>query len=63
MNNDSIHREEFRSLQKKLNDLKTIQIDNYFVGNFCDALDLNKQWCVAEVIDRQDDKIKIHWKH
>jgi len=62
MNNDSIHIEEFRSLQKKLNDLKTIQIDNYFVGNFCDALDLNKQWCVAEVIDRQDDKIKIHFE-
>ena len=54
MNND---------LEKKVEQLKTININElYQKGKYCDAMDETKLWCVAEIIEKDGDKIKIHFE-
>jgi ubiquitin C-terminal hydrolase len=53
---------ESERISKLISESKKIEIDNYFVGNYCDALDQTKNWCIAEVIHRTDDKVKIHFE-
>lgn len=53
---------EFEILEKLASDLKKTNIDNYKIGNYCDALDETKNWCVGEVIDRQNDQLKVHFE-
>lgn len=53
---------DYERLEKLANELKKTNIDNYKVGNYCDALDETKNWCVGEVVDRQNDQIKVHFE-
>lgn len=54
--------DEYERLEKLSSDLKRTNIDNYKIGNYCDALDETKNWCVGEVLDRQNDQLKIHFE-
>lgn len=62
MENEINLKSELERITKLISESKKLEIDNYFVGNYCDALDLTKNWCVAEVIDRTDDKVKVHFE-
>ena len=53
---------EQERLEKLALEIKKINIDNYKIGNYCDALDETKNWCVGEVIDRQNDQIRVHFE-
>ncbi len=53
---------EYERLEKLALELKKNNIDNYKIGNYCDALDETKNWCVGEVIDRQNDQLKVHFE-
>lgn len=53
---------EYERLEKLSLELKKTNIDNYKVGNYCDALDETKNWCVGEVVDRQNDLLKVHFE-
>jgi hypothetical protein len=53
---------EYERLEKLALDLKKANIDNYKIGDYCDALDENKNWCVGEVIEKQNDQLKVHFE-
>lgn len=48
-------------LHDKINSLKNLQIDNFQAGKYIDALDESKTWCIAHVVERNGDFIKIHY--
>ena len=58
--------QEYERLIKLSKEIKSSNIDTYDTGNYCDALDETKNWCVGEVLNHQDDQLKIHfdgWSH
>ncbi len=53
----------FKDYELKLKQLKQINFPDLFIkGNFCDAMDETKNWCVAEVIEKNENIIKIHFE-
>jgi len=53
---------EYDRLEKLASEIKKTNLDNYKIGNYCDALDETKNWCVGEIIDRQNDQLKVHFE-
>ena len=50
-------------INKLQQELKKALAEDYFQkGVYCDAMDETRAWCVAEIKDRIDDKIKIHFE-
>lgn len=42
---------------------KDIQnLDYYEIDNYCDALDENRNWCVGQIIERNNNIIKVHFE-
>lgn len=39
-----------------------LNIDNYQINNFCDALDENRYWCVGQIVERNDNILKVHFE-
>jgi hypothetical protein len=56
-------KEDIEKINKLIQETKNINsIDHYQKGEYCDAQDETKQWCVGEIIERTDDKIKVHFE-
>ncbi len=53
---------EYDRIIKLIAELKSFNVDTYQKGKYVDAIDEAKNWCVAEVVERSDDKIKIHFE-
>jgi len=50
---------EYKRLIQLSSQLDRDNLDCYKVGNYCDILDENNNWCVGEIIDRENDKLTI----
>jgi hypothetical protein len=56
-------KEENERINKLIQEMKNINsLDFYEKGNFCDAQDETKSWCVGEIVERTDDKLKVHFE-
>jgi len=60
-NTDSYNNLKLMSIEEKLKNIRKFVIDDFKPGFYVDALDENKKWCVAQIIDRKSDFIKIHY--
>jgi hypothetical protein len=52
----------YESLEKIAIENKPKILNIYEVGNFCDALDETKNYCVGEIIENKGDQYKIHFE-
>jgi hypothetical protein len=56
-------KEEIERINKLIPELKNINsLDYYQKGEFVDAQDDTKNWLVGEIVERSDDKIKVHFE-
>src|SRR5690242_16964625 len=56
-------KEEIERINKLIPELKNINsLDHYQKGEYCDAQDDTKSWLVGEIVERTDDKIKVHFE-
>ena len=46
----------------KIASLKNLQLDNFIEGAYVDAVDDSKQWCLAEIVSRSNDMVKVHFE-
>lgn len=53
---------EIQQLSEKVPQLKNLQIDNFHEGNFVDAVDETKLWCVGQIVSRNGDKVIVHFE-
>ena len=53
---------ESENMKNKINLLKNLNIDNFKPGLYVDALDDTKAWCIAHIIERKGDFIKVHYE-
>jgi len=49
-------------INEKLTKLKNLNIDNFKEGTYVDSLDEAKTWCIAEIIVRNGDLVKVHYE-
>jgi len=64
MLSDNNQNSESENIEKKINTLKSLSIDkmdNFKQGLYVDALDDAKTWCLAQIIERKGDIIKVHY--
>ncbi len=58
---NTTQKSEVEDIEKKINQLKTLNIDNFQSGLYVDILDDTKNWCSAQIIARNGDTVKIHF--
>ena len=49
------------TIEEKLKNIRNLVIEDFEKGFYVDALDENKNWCVAQILERKSDIIKIHY--
>lgn len=59
---DIPRKKEIENLEKIIPMLSSLNLDPFIVGNYIDAVDETKQWCVAEILERQGDNVLIHFE-
>ena len=52
----------YEQLEKTAIENKPKNSDIFKVGNFCDALDETKNFCVGEIIENQGDQYRVHFE-
>ena len=53
---------ELEKITEKIPKLKTLSINNFYEGNYIDSLDEAKTWCLAEIVMRNNDFVKVHYE-
>ena len=55
-------REILENITEKILKQKIQFIDNFNDGNYIDAMDEAKTWCIAEVVVRKGNFVKVHYE-
>ena len=54
---------ELDNLQEKILKIKNLKFDNFKPGQYCDCLDVTKNWCITEVKERlNEDSVKVGYE-
>lgn len=55
-------KENLENINDKAIKLKIQHIDNFIPGNYVDAMDDAKNWCIAEIVNRKGNYIRVHYE-
>ena len=52
----------YESLEKTANEIKPKNTDIFKAGTYCDSLDETKNFCVGEIIECQQEQVRVHFE-
>ena len=55
------NKRDLDQINEKITKLKNFNIDFFLIGNYVDTIDEANKWCVAQILMREGDFIKVNY--